>query len=503
MGVSHPEFGHEIHGLTGGGIIKISGIFWGIIGLSLVATGAGRAQEDVAAIDRVIGRYVDHEMFNGSVSVTRSGQVIYQKGHGPANREWNQPNAPDTRYWIASLTKSFTAVLIMQLVEEGKLGLSDTIDRFIPEMPEETGRRITIRHLLTHTSGLPNYFEIPGWLTGNFRRDISEDEFLAVIANLELNFPPGEGRQYSNPGFFLLGRVIRSVTGQPYLEALRTRILDPLGMTATGGGDVGTILKNRADGYQWNDGGGYRKQGYIDISLFRASGDLYSTVDDLARWERALDSEDLLNEKSRAVMFDPETGFGWDIEQLRIAPGGPTVEVIGYNGQIEGYSSMVTRFVSEGHAVIILANTPMDYTTKKQLTAEIAGILYGVSAQAQKPRATFELTRALVDGDFSKAVEACRAEEGSFEFDEHRLNGFSGQLDRAGLPDQSLAILELRAEKFPSSAGALVRLAEAYRQRGMTREAMALIEKALVLLPDNEYLGQVLEDLAIELEEQG
>ena len=241
------------------------------------------AQDKVSKIDALIQAYNDYGQFNGSVLVAEAGKVIYKKGFGLANREWNIPNKPDTNFRLGSITKQFTSMLILQLVEKGKIDLEGKLSDYISYYRKDTGGRVTIHHLLTHTSGIPSYTSIP-----NFFEEISRDpypveDFIKKYCSGDLEFEPGSKYVYNNSGYFLLGAIIEAVTGKTYEEVLKEKIFDSLGMKNSGYDRHEPITPNRAAGYSMTFDG-YLNAPYLDMSLPYAAGSLYSTAEDLYLW---------------------------------------------------------------------------------------------------------------------------------------------------------------------------------------------------------------------------
>ena len=191
------------------------------------------AQDKAKQIDDLMRRYVDNGQFNGTVLVAENGKVIFKKGYGLANMEWDTPNEPDTKFRLGSLTKQFTSMLIMQLVEQGKLKLEGKITDYLTDYPKAAGDKITIHHLLTHTSGIPNYTNLPAFKTFN-RNRYKPADFLKQFSDLPLEFEPGSAFAYSNSGYFLLGAIIEKVTGKTYEKVLQENIFTPLQMNNTG-----------------------------------------------------------------------------------------------------------------------------------------------------------------------------------------------------------------------------------------------------------------------------
>jgi CubicO group peptidase (beta-lactamase class C family) len=246
----------------------------------LVAPSSIVAQDKAAKIDELLLSYHANGQFNGSALVAESGRVIFKKGYGLANMEWGIPNTPDTKHRLGSITKQFTAMLVLQLVEKGKLKLDGKITDYLPDYRKDTGERVTIHHLLTHTSGIPSYTGLPKFFDEVSRDPYPVAEFVKKYCSGNLEFEPGSKFAYNNSGYFLLGAIIEKVTGKPYEAVLKEQILDPLGMKDTGYDRHGTVLPKRAAGYS-KTLLGYENAPYLDMSLPYAAGSLYSTIEDL------------------------------------------------------------------------------------------------------------------------------------------------------------------------------------------------------------------------------
>ncbi len=238
------------------------------------------ATSRAAKIDEVMTAASKYRLFNGSVLVSENGKVIYKKGLGMANMEWNIPNAPDTRFRLGSITKQFTAALVLQLVEQGKIKLDGKITDYLPDYRKDVGEKVTIHQLLNHTSGIPSYTGLAKFIEEASRNSYSVDDFVKKYASNDLEFEPGSKFAYNNSGYFLLGAIIEKVTGKTYEQVLKERILDPLGMKNTGYDLSGPVIAKRAAGYVKTPVG-YRNAPYLDMSIPYAAGSLYSTVEDL------------------------------------------------------------------------------------------------------------------------------------------------------------------------------------------------------------------------------
>jgi len=239
--------------------------------------------------------------FSGSVLIAKGDEVLVRKGYGLANIEIDVPNTPKTKFRLGSVTKQFTAMAILQLQEDELLSVNDPLSKFIPDYPE--GDKITIHHLLTHTSGIPNLTDFPE-LEKIKKIKTPIEEIIKIFKNEQLEFAPGEKHQYSNSGYTLLGYIIEKASGKTYEEYLKENIFIPLNMKDSGYDHYNTVLLNRASGYSPGKDGIVNAK-YIDMSIPFGGGCLYSTVGDMYLWDRALYTDKLLSESSLNEMFTP------------------------------------------------------------------------------------------------------------------------------------------------------------------------------------------------------
>lgn len=292
-----------------------------------------------------------------SIAIVKNGEIVKVKGYGLANIELNVPATPDTVYQSGSIAKTFTATLIMMLVERGKLGLDDKINLYFKEAPK-TWQNITIRHLLTHTSGIYGYTNNP--LNINFRLDYTDEELFKLIASKPLDFQPGDKFNYSNSGYVLLGMIIKNVTGKHWGDLAEEYIFKPLDMKTARIMSEADIIPNRAAGYRLVNGE-LKNQEYVSPSLNRvADGSLYLTVFDLAKWDKALYTEKLLKQSTLKQMWtlarlnNGKTadgyGIGWELEKLNNHP------VVFHCGAWQGFRGEIDRFINDKLTIIFLDN---------------------------------------------------------------------------------------------------------------------------------------------------
>jgi CubicO group peptidase (beta-lactamase class C family) len=322
-----------------------------------------------------------------SLAVVRDGQLIKSRGYGLANLELNVRATEDTVYEIGSNTKQFTAAAVMMLVEEGKINLDDKLTKYFPEAPESWSG-ITVRHLLSHTSGIQNHVAVPDWLNV-FKTSITSettparDELLKMFFKLPLEFQPGETWSYDNTGYYLLGIIIEKASGKSYWEFLAERIFHPLGMTATRNTEPQPIVPNRASGYEWvNDH--FENRPILAPFIAFSAGSILSTVKDMAKWDAALYSEKLLKESSLHQVWAVtktndgadapfDYGFGWFIGHYH------GHHLVQHTGGTPGFSSLIYRFLDDKLTIILLTNH------SDRIVDQFAVDLAGMYVPALKP----------------------------------------------------------------------------------------------------------------------
>jgi CubicO group peptidase (beta-lactamase class C family) len=310
------------------------------------------AQDLALRADQFVQAYVSLNRFQGSALLAQDGQPIFRKSYGLANAEWNIGNTPDTKFRLGSITKQFTSALILQLVEQGQVKLDDSIRKYYPDSPE-SWQPVTIHHLLCHESGIPSYTELPGFFAKQSFSPRTPAEIVKLTQDKPLEFPPGTKFKYDNTGYILLGIVIEKVTGKTYEARLREAILDPLGMHDTGYDSFTAVLPHRAEGYR-NDKGKLVRAAYLDMTLPYAAGALYSTVDDLLKWDQALYGDKVVSEASKQKMWTPnlsDYGYGWSIAK-RFGFN----QVLEHGGGINGFNTMIMRVPEKKLVAVVLSN---------------------------------------------------------------------------------------------------------------------------------------------------
>jgi CubicO group peptidase (beta-lactamase class C family) len=470
------------------------------------AVHAAPGQTRPERIDALMKLYQEYGQFDGTVLVAEKGKVIYKKGFGLANREWNIPNRPDTRFRLGSITKQFTSMLVLQLVRQGKLKLDGKISEYLPDYPKKTGDRITLHHLLTHTSGIMGYTEFPNFFRDMSRNPSSPEEFVKTFADSALLFEPGAKFSYSNSGYFLLGVIIEKVSGKTYEQLLQENILGPVNMNSTGYDHHATILKKRASGYR-KDVAGYVNAEYLDMSLPYSAGSLYSTVEDLYLWDRVLYTDKLLPASQKELLFTPHIpslgggyGYGWVIANAPIGNTNDSVKVIEHGGGINGFNTLISRIPSNQDLVVLLNNTggaPLG-----AISRAIRGILYDKPYDLPKKSLADAVLAAIHDRGIAAGLELYRDlkqnHSDTYVLRENEMNLAGYNLLRTKKVQEAIEIFKLNVEAFPNSFNVYDSLGEAYKANGDTALAIKNYQKSVELNPNNADGIETLKKLRVQ-----
>lgn len=322
------------------------------------ATFAAVPDGTIEAIDRITSEGIDQKkVASYAVAVVKDGRLVLARGYGFADLENDVPATAETIYRLGSITKQFTALAIMQLAEQGKLSVDDELTKFLPDYPT-AGHKVTVHHLLNHTSGIKSYTSQKDFFK-RARQDFSHDELLGVFKNEPFDFDPGTKWLYNNSGYYLLGMIIEKISGQTYAKHLEEQIFRPLGMSATRYGDTRPLIRHRAMGYKLLVGQ-LVNDDPLSMDAPGAAGALVSNVLDLVKWHQSLEAGNLLSSASYEVMYretrlaDGATrpyGYGWGLGELA------GHRKLSHGGGINGFSTMIARYPTDRLAVIVLSNT--------------------------------------------------------------------------------------------------------------------------------------------------
>lgn len=336
------------------------------------------ARDTETKVDEYIKPYIDAGGFSGAILMAKAGKVLLSKGYGMANYELGVLNTSKTKFQVASISKTFTAAAILILEERGKLKLTDTLSSFISDYPN--GNKITIHHLLTHTSGIPNVNDFPDYEQKS-KSHHTLTEIIAMFKGIPLEFNPGDKYMYSNSNYNLLAFIIEKASGMSYAEFLKRNIFDPLEMRDTGHNDrPESLLKNRASGYVPAGASGIENAPYLDWSIKAGNGSLYSTVEDLYKWDRTFSTEKILKKENLKKIFSEQAkgiGYPWFLGKRL------NRRVAYYNGRSPGFTSYLDRYLDDDACIIILSNNyaPVPHLMIKDLASILFGEKYEVPAE--------------------------------------------------------------------------------------------------------------------------
>lgn len=332
--------------------------------------------------------------FTGTVLVMKQNKVLLRKAYGMADREWSIPNTPETKFQIGSLTKQFTAACILQLVEQGKLSLDDKLSKFFPSFYKADS--VTIHMLLNHTSGIPSFTGLAGFDKID-KLTFSRDSMIDFFNNKPYDFSPGSNFKYNNSGPFLLGFIIEKVSGLSYENYLRKNIFDKIGMSATGLNHWDTILPLRAKGYEMVKNKAVNAP-FTSLEWPFSSGALFSTIDDLYKWDRALYSNTILTENFKQRMFTPgkgNYGYGFFIDSFEQHPH------IWHTGGIPGFHSNMARFPKDDVFILVLGNTALVQNNTLRvvngLSEGLADIVFDIPVETPYVHKEVAIDPALLD----------------------------------------------------------------------------------------------------------
>ena len=452
----------------------------------------------------LVNACAEYGQFNGSVLVAEKGKIIYKNGFGKANMEWDIPNKADTKHRLASVTKQFTAMAIVQLAAANKLILDAPVTNYLPNYPKENGNKITIHHLLTHTSGLPNYTSF-----SNYREMMSEHhspmDLVNLFSDLPLEFTPGEKFSYSNSGYALLGVIIEKITGKTYEQVLQDKIFSPLKMSDSGFDNNSTVLKNRATGY-YKVVNSFENAGYIDMTTAYAAGALYSTVEDLYLWDQALYTEQLVPKKYMDLLFGKhilawgggDYGYGWEIGNMRIGNTKNESQTIAHSGGINGFNTRITRFPADQSVVILLNNT--SGAPLYDMTTAINGILHGKPYIYPKRSLAYTLLDSIETNGIAAGLLLYKQIKTSddYHLNEREMNLAGYQLLQSDRAEEAAAIFKINVEAFPNSFNVFDSYGEAFLVLGDTTQSIENYKKSVKLNPDNEGGIKILNGLGID-----
>lgn len=343
------------------------------LAIALILASACLAQdkpqtEMVPRMEQIVQSYVPKQ-FMGSVLVAENGKILLDKGYGFANLEWQVPNTPTTKFRLGSITKQFTAASILLLEERGKLKVEDPVKKYMPDTPAAWDK-VTIFHLLTHTSGIPSFTSFPDYESKQ-TQTMTPQQLVDWFRDKPLEFEPGTKWNYSNSGYVLLGYLIEKISGQSYADFVQQNIFTPLGMKNSGYDSNSALIEHRAAGYSPGKDGP-QNAGFVNMTVPLSAGGLYSTTEDLLRWEEGLFGGKVLKPESLAKMTSPfknNYAFGLGVSTRN------GHKMITHNGGIQGFNTSLIYYPEDKLVVAVLANLNGPFAD--QLAAELGKVAHG------------------------------------------------------------------------------------------------------------------------------
>lgn len=484
----------------------------------------GNAQNPVQSVDSILEKLNREGDFSGNVLISEQGKIIYEKSFGFANYENKTPLTPNTIFSVGSITKIFTAAAILKLKEQSKLNLDDFVTKYLPNLPYKD---MTVRHLLSHTSGLPEYQseEVIREIEGRGVNNVELEKVFARL-NLKEDFEPGSRWEYSNTNFIMLALIVEKVSGKSYPLYLQENVFKPARMKRT------FVLKsNIPDRFKEDIADGYRSASFVsdadsNISSLRGAlayyktvgnlygaGGIYSTVRDLYKFHRALQENKILKKQTLAEMYAPaklkgdqdfsalrntnyesKYGFGWFTANDNSAG-----KIVYHPGGTVGFVSYFLRNITKDQCVVILTNNE---TLKHYTPSAVMRILNNQPYKLDNK----SLAKALGKEYLRRGLEGTRKLFGElknnpdYSFREGEMNdlGYQLMLDKKDM-EAAIEILKINAEKFPESFNVWDSLGEIYYKAGNREEAVKNYEKSLQLNPKNEEGKQMLEKIKSEI----
>ncbi len=459
---------------------------------------AAKSQSKKDKLAAVMGTYHKFNMFDGAVLVAEQGKIIYSQAFGEANREWNIPNAVDTKFMIGSVSKPITAMLMLIQVQKGLVDLNQTVAHYLPEFVGKPAGSVTIKQVLSHTSGIPNYDIIKDFFPRISRQNFSRETYIKTYADSALAFKPGTKYLYSSWGYFTLGYIMERVTGKSYAQLMKEDIFDKVGMKNSGSYFHTQVVKNRATGYDYTLGE-YKSADFRDQSNTMGTGDIYSTVEDLFKFHLAINNGSLLNKKLTDEMLTPgikpaDYGYGWFNKKFKYTPTDSVVTNF-HLGMTEGFISFLLRIPSTNSMIVILSNSsPTDFFG---ITGDLAKVLYNKPVRIRQPlHKTVE--KIIAEKGAKAAVESfqkLKKDTANYSVDWISMNFIAEQLVGLKRLEDARVIAENNAQEFPNKDLVMVTMGNIYLALNRKADAIIYYKKALAIYPGFEEARNRLKEL--------
>jgi CubicO group peptidase (beta-lactamase class C family) len=465
---------------------------------SLLIGQFSHAQNDRTELSKLMKTYHNYNMFDGAVLVAKNGKIIYKDAFGFANREWNIPNKTDTKFMIGSVSKPLTAVLVLLQVQKGLIDLDKPLDYYLPEFKNKPAANVTIKQLLSHTSGIPNYDILKDFFPKISRQNFSREEYLKIFIDSSLVFKPGTQYAYSSWGYFTLGYLMERITKKSYSQLMSDDIFKKLKMNNSGSYFHTQIVANRATGYDYSFGS-FTSADFRDQSNTMGTGDIYSTVEDLFKFHIALSENVLLNKELTNAMFTPgiglaQYGYGWFNKQFKYTKTDSVASNF-HLGMTDGFISFIRRVPSTNSLVVILSNSsPTDFFG---ITNNLYKVLYHKSVDLKQP-VHKKMETFIKNVGAVKAVEEykkMKADSSHFYIDWISMNFIAQQLLNLKQYEEAKIISENNAAEFPGKDLIMVTMGNIYLALNNKADAIKFYRRTLQISPFFEEAKNRLKEL--------
>jgi CubicO group peptidase (beta-lactamase class C family) len=456
------------------------------------------AQSHKAKLASIMQQYHWFNMFDGAVLVAENGKVIYKDAFGLANREWNIPNSKDTKFMIGSVSKPLTAMLVLIQVQKGLISLDKTIADYLPEFRNKPAAGITIKQLLSHTSGMPNYDIIKDFFPRISRQNYSRQDYIKIYLDSALAFVPGSRYAYSSWGYFTLGYIVEKVTGRSYATAMREDIFEPLHMNNSGSYYHTQVVPGRATGYDYSLGG-YTSADFRDQSNTMGTGDLYATVDDLLAFHLAITNHTLLNKTLTDEMLRPgippaKYGYGWFNQDFKFTAT-DSVTANYHLGMTEGFISFALRIPESNSFVVILCNSsPTDFFG---IIKNLLKVMYDKPVVIKQP-VHKKMETIIAQKGAAEAVSAfheMQVDTAHYYVDWISMNFLAEQLMTLKRLEDAQVIADNNVAAFPDKDLIMVTTGNVYLALNRREEAVRFYKRALELNPGYDEAKNRLKEL--------
>ena len=456
------------------------------------------AQSKKEKLSEIMKTFHKYNMFDGAVLVAENGRIIYKDAFGLANREWNIPNSTDTKFMIGSISKPLTATLSLILVQKGLINLDKTIEDYLTEFKNKPASKVTIRQLLNHTSGIPNYDIIKDFFPKISRQSFTRENYVKVYRDSALAFEPGSRYMYSSWGYFTLGYIIEKVTGKSYAQALKDEIFNKLNMQNSGSYLHTEIVSKRASGYDYGFGN-YISADFRDQSNTMGTGDIYTTVEDLFKFNIAIANNSLLTKELTKEMFTPgirpaRYGYGWFNQNFKFT----TTDSITANyhlGSTEGFIAFLIRIPeTESMAVILCNSAPTDFFG---IIKNLLKVLYNKPVVLKEPIHK-KMETIIADFNAEKAVteyKKMKIDTAHFYAEWLQMYYLGEKLFSLKRYDDAKIIAENNVLEFPERDYVALSMANIYLALNRKEDAIKFYKKTLLLNPESEEAKNRLKEL--------